>query len=95
MSGGSATTRFRVLAVLVAALHVSAAAAQTANSGPTDPSTARLPGTPPDVTRTPSSVGSPRGGSKVPAPKIVTESDKEFQADQKRMQRDMNICKGC
>lgn len=87
--------RLRTVVVLLAALDVGAVAAQTASGGPTDPSTARLPGTPPNVTRTPSSVGSPRGASSVPSPKIVTESDKEFRADQKRMQRDMTICKGC
>ena len=95
MSGLSAKRHFRSAVLFLAALHVGAASAQTANGGPTDPPTAHLPGTPPNVSRTPSSVGSPRGRSKVPLPTIVTESDKAFQADQKRMQRDMNICKGC
>lgn len=81
--------------VCLAVLSVTGAAAQTANSGPNDPSLARLPETPPNVTRTPSSVGSPRGASKVAPPRIVTESDQEFREDQKRIQRDMTICKGC
>ena len=95
MSARPAMGTLRSVVLLLAALHVGAASAQTAHGGPTDPSTAHLPGTPPNVSRTPSSVGSPRGRSKVPLPTIVTESDKAFQADQKRMQRDMNICKGC
>lgn len=84
-----------VAVVLVAALTAGGAAAQTANSGPNDPSLARLPGTPPNVSRTPSTVGSPRAASRVAPPKIVTETDREFHEDQKRIQRDMTICKGC
>lgn len=84
-----------VAVVLVAALTAGGAVAQTANSGPNDPSLARLPGTPPNVSRTPSTVGAPRGASRVAPPKIVTESDRAFREDQKRIQRDMTICKGC
>ena len=85
----------RLAIAISATLSLSPVGAQTANSGPGDPSLARLPGTPPNVTRTPSSVGPGRRATPGALPKVVTESNKEFEEDQKRIQRDMTICKGC
>ena len=95
MKGRQRLRRLRIVLLATAALGVTQVAAQTANGGPGDPSLAHLPGTPPNVTRTAPSVGSPRGRSKVPLPDIVTQSDQQFQREQKRMQRNMTICKGC
>lgn len=89
---------FRTTTALMLTLAWAPALAQTANSGPNDPSLARLPGTPPNVSRTAPSAGPARGGgarSRVPPPRIVTESQREFEADQRRIQRDMTICRGC
>lgn len=88
----------RTTIAITMALAAAQALAQTANSGPNDPSLARLPGTPPNVSRTAPSEGPARGRvarSKVPPPRIVTETEREFQKDQRRIERDMTICRGC
>ena len=47
--------------------------------------------TPPNTSRTPSTVGVPCGASKVAPSKIMTESDRIFRGSQKRIQRDVTI----
>ena len=71
------------------------ARAQTANASPTAPAPAGLPGVSPGVSRVAPSTGPAQPGLAGAMPQIVTETDKQFLAQQRKDDRDMTICKGC
>ena len=78
----------------VLALLPATALAQTANGSPTAPASPGLVGTPAPISRTPPTVG--RGTAAAPGvAKPLPKPTAAERAEQKKLDRDLNICTGC